>query len=214
MSLLPVDVPVDPDAAEAREWVLRELSDAKYREAQPSWFDRLVQQFWEWLNSLVFPAGGAISPVGILILLAIVGGIVALAFLVFGLPRLNRRSRVSGSLFGDDDDRDAAALRRASEQAAAASDWSTAIVERFRAIARDLSDRTIVTVSPGTTAHDFAVRAAAAFPGEQEPLPASARTFDEVRYLGGGGSREQYEALVALDGRLRAARPDLAAATA
>ena len=36
-----------------------------------------------------------------------------------------------------------------------------AIAERFRALARSLSERTIVTVTPGTTAREVAARASA-----------------------------------------------------
>ena len=81
------------------------------------------------------------------------------AFLIFGVPRLNRRSRVAGVLFGEDDDRGSADMRRDAAAAASRGDYATAIAELFRALARGLAERTIVTVTPGTTARGFAGRA-------------------------------------------------------
>jgi len=212
--LLPLDVPVDPDAAEARDWIIAELSKPEYRAAEPTWFDRLSQAFLDWLGSLTFSPGGAIQAP----LLFVVGGILVaaavVAYLIFGPPRLGRRSAVVGTLFGDDDSRDAAAMRRAAADAAARQDYTLAIEEQFRAIARALAERTVLTVSPGTTAHSFATRAAAAFPQLADQLGDAAETFDGVRYLGRPGTREGYLTLTALDAELRTARARLTAAIA
>ncbi len=200
-------VPVDPDAEEAQELLRRELSEQQYQAAQPTWFDRLVSAFWDWVNSLQF--AGVEGPSALWTLIAVVLAAVAivLAFLIFGLPRLNRRSAAAGTLFGDDDTRRAAELRASAERAAAAGDWSTAIVELFRAIARDLEERTIVESFPGTTASGFARNAADAFPSFAEGLAWSATVFDGVRYLGRAGNQAQYEAVAALERDLRTARP-------
>jgi hypothetical protein len=48
-------------------------------------------------------------------------------FILFGVPRLNQRSKSLGALFGDEDDRDSTTLRRAAERAAAAGDYTIAI---------------------------------------------------------------------------------------
>jgi hypothetical protein len=204
-------VPVDPDAAEARQWLVDELTKPEYRAAQPTWFDLLASAISDWLNSLTVGAGGGPPGIGTLIVVLIVAVVLVVAFLVFGLPRLNRRSAVGGSLFGDDDRRDSAAIRAAAQLAAAQQDYSLAVAEMFRAIARGLAERTVLSTMPGTTAHDFAMRAARAFPDSAESLAAAASAFDDVRYLGGEGSREQYELVAALDAQLRAARPVLAA---
>ncbi|PJJ71257.1 uncharacterized protein DUF4129 [Diaminobutyricimonas aerilata] len=203
------DVPVDPDAPEAREWILRELAGPEYEAARPTLFDRISQAIWEWFTSLRF--GGVDGPpvlplivVGALVLVALL-----LAFLIYGLPRVNRRSRADLDLFGVDDERDAATIRRAAADAAAREDWTLASVEGFRALARGLAERTLVTVSPGTTAHGFADRAAGAFPDAADELRWSADLFDAVRYLGRAGDRAGYERVSALDARLSAARPVL-----
>jgi len=211
---LPFDVPVDPDAPEAREWLLDELSKQPYQAAKPTFFDLLAQQIVNWLQDVLDWLGGAATagprtdaPVWLLAVLIPVVVILVLAFLIYGLPRLNRRSKVTGALFGEDDIRDAVSLRRAAERAAAAGDYSTAIAELFRSIARGLAERTLVSTFPGTTAREFSRRAAVAFPGEAEPLATAALHFDGVRYLDEAGTAEQWDAMVALERRLRTARP-------
>ena len=49
------DVPVVPDAPEARDWLLEELSKPEYAAARPSLFDILSQRFFEWLLRLFQP---------------------------------------------------------------------------------------------------------------------------------------------------------------
>lgn len=214
LSFARVDVPVDPDADQARQWLIEELAKPDYRAAQPTWFDRLSAAIGDWLRSLTF--GGVDGPPelgALLIILAVVAALV-IAFFVFGLPRLSRKSAVTGDLFGQNDDRDSAAIRAAAETAAAAGDYALAIAEMFRSTARGLAERTVVTTSPGTTAHDFALRAARSFPDHADALGTAAASFDGVRYLGRPGSRSEYDALAELERGLRAARPRLQAVNA
>ncbi|MBK4346408.1 DUF4129 domain-containing protein [Lacisediminihabitans changchengi] len=207
---VPLDVPVNPDAGQARDWIIAELTKPEYRAPEPTWFDRLSQGFLDWLGSLKFSVGGAAQGP----LLFIVGGVLVAAavtaYLIFGPPRLGRRSAIVGSLFGQDDSRDAAAMRRAAADAAGREDYTLAIEEQFRAIARALAERTVLTVSPGTTARDFSGRAGASFPSLAGRLATAAETFDAVRYLGRPGTRDGYLELTALDTELRGARPLLA----
>jgi hypothetical protein len=200
-------VPVEPDAPEAREWLLVELSKPEYEAARPNWFDTASQAVWDWITSLFEGGFGGPPVLGLVILGVLIAGGIVLAFMLFGSPRLNRRSNVSGAVFGQTDSRDAAALRRAAESAAAAGDWTLAIEETFRALARGLSERAVLTVSPGTTAHDLAEQAGAAFPALGDRLGGAARVFDEVRYLGAAGTAESFEKVASLERDLRAARP-------
>lgn len=211
--MIPAAVPVEPDAPEARDWLLDELSKPVYQRAKPNWFDQASQAVWDWITSL-FEGGFGGPPVLTLVILGllILGGVV-LAFVLFGSPRLNRRSSAFGSVFGVSDERDAAELRRAADAAAARGDWTLAIEEMFRAIARGLTERAVLSTSPGTTAHDLAERAGAAFPDFAERLRSAAHIFDEVRYLGVPGSADRFEAITALERELRTTRPAVDAAT-
>ena len=208
------DVPVDPDAEQARQWLIDELSKADYRAAQPTWFDRVAAAIRDWFASLRFGTVDGPPELGALVVVLALLAALVVAFLIFGLPRLSRKSSVTGDLFGEHDERDAAAIRRAAEAAAAGGDYELAIAEIFRATARGLAERTVVTTSPGTTAHDFAVRAASGFPDFADALTAAAASFDGVRYHGRPGSRDEYDAMARLESGLRAARPRLQAVDA
>lgn len=207
MIRFPFDVPVEPDADEAREWLVNELAKPAYQAAQPTLFDRIAQAVWDWITSLSF--GGVEGPpaLGLLVVVLLVAAAVVIGVLVFGIPRFNRRSRAVGALFGDEDERTAAELRRGAAQAAAREDWPTAIAELYRAIARDLAERGVLTTSPGTTATGFARRAGELDPGAHAEFLTAAGSFDDVRYLGRPGTREQHEQIVALDQRARELRP-------
>jgi len=204
---LPWDVPVDPDAPDATEWLINELSKPAYQAAQPTLFDRISKAISDWLQSLQWGSAGGPPALGLAFVVALAVAALVVAFLIFGLPRLNRRSAVSGSLFGDDDARTAARIRQDAERAAADGDFSAGVVEMFRAIARGLAERTIVSTNPGTTARDFAVRAGLTFPGLAEGLVVSAASFDDVRDVGRTGTRDQYESIAHLERSLRAASP-------
>ena len=204
-----VSVPVDPDAPEAEQWLRDELSKQQYLEAQPSWFDRLMQQIFDFIFNSGGSQGSAVGGPGIggVIIIVLVVIIVVVAFAIFGLPRLNRKSRVVGALFGDDDSRTSTIMRKAATDAARSGDFALAIAEMYRAIARGLSERTLVTTSPGTTAHDFAIRSGLIFPDHAVRLTVAAVSFDEVRYLELTGSREKFDFIAALESDLRAAKP-------
>lgn len=206
MIFFPFDIPVDPDAGTARNLLLSELSKPEYRAAQPTWFDRLSSDFFAWIMSIRLQANDAsqgpiLFIVGAIIIVAIIA-----AYLVFGPPRLNRRSSV-GLLFGQDDQRSASQMRRAAEDFALAGDYTLAFQERFRAIARGLAERTIVTVTPGTTAVGFARAASNFLPTLAERLGAAAIGFDAVRYLGAVGTEAGYRSLSALDDDVATAKP-------
>jgi hypothetical protein len=203
-------VPVDPDADEAARWLRDELAKPAYQEARPSWFDRFAQSVWEWLLGLRGPELDGPADIGRLIVVLVIVAVIVTAFFIFGRPALARRSKIAGSLFGEDDARDAAAMRRDAERAAASGAWADAIADMFRAVARGLSERAIVRTSPGTTAQDFAAAAARAFPALSSGLVASSATFDSVRYLGRAGSPAEYSELAELERALRAATPVLA----
>ncbi len=205
-----MDVPVDPDRDQGQQWILEELSKPEYAAAKPTWWDQLSKAFWDWLNSLTVDDSFGIQAPLVAVLFIVVIGVIVAAFFIFGKPRINRRSALIGSLFGLDEERDAESLRRAASAAAAAKDWTLAIEELFRSLARSLAERVLVSTDPGTTAHGFAQRAGNVFPDYLQRLSASATVFDDVRYLGADGTEADYDTLTALERDLRTAKPSSA----
>jgi hypothetical protein len=208
------DVPVDPDDEQARRWLEDELGrgDEPYQPPEPpGWW----QDFLDWLERLLSGIGAPETPtpgfqtgqaVGIVVAIILIVAILVVAFAIFGLPRLRRRSTVTGDLFGEDDDRSALQLRTAAQRAADAGDYTSAVIELFRSLARDLAERGIVVTFPGTTPRDFARRTGLVFPAATDRLADAAAVFDQVRYLGGVGTVDQWRRMSALDAELRAAR--------
>jgi Domain of unknown function (DUF4129) len=209
MRLAPLAVPVQPDGDEARRWLLDELAKQPYQASKPTPIDLAAQAFFDWLGSLFRSQGDPTPTVLLVVALTVVVALVVIAVLLFGIPRANRRSHAAAGLFGDDDRRTAAELRAAARAAAAAGDFSLAVLERYRALARDVDERTLVEVFPGTTADGFARQAANVFPAEASELALAAEAFDGIRYAGRAGDRDQAQRVAALDDRLVAARPRL-----
>ncbi|BDI21687.1 DUF4129 domain-containing protein [Herbiconiux sp. L3-i23] len=204
-------VPVQPDGDEGRRLLSDELAKPVYQEAKPTLFDLISQAIGDWLASLFAGAGGAPGAVGLVILVGIVVALVVVAFLVFGRPRLERRGAGPSALFGEHDTRDAAELTRSAEAAARAGDYTTAIAEMFRALARQLQERTLVDVTPGTTAGGFARSASIVFPDSAARLRAASAAFDDVRYLGRSGDADGFERMASLRRDLATARPSTVA---
>jgi hypothetical protein len=210
MTGLPVAVPVQPDGDEARRWLLDELAKQPYQASRPTPIDLLAQAFFDWLGSLFRNQGDPTPTVLLVVAVTVVVALVVVALLLFGIPRANRRSRgPAAGLFGEDDRRTAAELRAAARAASAAGDHSLAVLERYRALARDLDERTLVALFPGTTADAFARQASGIFPAEAAELAAAADAFDGIRYAGRAGTREQADRVAGLDDRIATARPRL-----
>lgn len=208
-------VPVDPDAPTAQDWLVGELAKPEYQAAKPSWFDLASKAVQDWFSSLFGGTAGSFSPALLVVIVVIALVVVAIVFIVYGLPRINRRSRADrGTILGLDDTRDATTVRAAAERAARAGDWTLAVEERFRALAQGLDERTIVLLTPGTTANEFATRAGLAAPPLRDRLVAAARVFDGVRYLDRTGSAMQYDELTALDLAAQQVRPEVFDVTA
>lgn len=106
--------------------------------------------------------------------------------------------------------RTARQYRAAAEEAAAGGDYSTAILERLRAVAASCEERRVLVPDAGRTADELAAQAGARFPGQAGGLRAAARLFDRIRYGDGTGVREDYERLRDLDDTLAALTPETA----
>ncbi|HEY1530156.1 MAG TPA: DUF4129 domain-containing protein [Galbitalea sp.] len=207
VAALPLEPPVTPDGPTAQSWLLAELAKSEYAPSRPTWFDQLATAIRNWFDSLSAPSLGGIPGLGPLVIVIVVVVVLLVAFLVFGLPRINRRSRVAGELFGEDDQRTAARILADARAAAAAGDFSLAVVEGMRASARVLSERTLLTMYPGTTAHSFSRQAALLFPGHVALLEQTATVFDRVRYLDQPGTSAEWQDAERLASELRTALP-------
>lgn len=190
----PIDIGREEAARAARE----ELSKREYHTDDPGLVSRFLQWVLDWLRGLLADASER-SPGG-LVGLAIIVGVLVLGLLVirWRIGRLARaRARRDGAVFAGRR-RTAAEHRAAADAAAAAGDYDAAVRERFRALIRDLEERTVLDERPGRTADEVAREVAALAPDAAEPIELAARLFDEVCY---GGRR----ATADTDERIRAA---------
>ncbi|MEU1972471.1 DUF4129 domain-containing protein [Microbacterium sp. NPDC019599] len=201
--------PLTPDGDEAREWAERELSKPVYAEAEPTLFDRIARTIGDFIASLFdTELEGPWAPTLAVIAAVVVVVLIVAAFLVWGMPRATRRSRVAvAELFGEAESRAASELRAAAAKHASLQEWDAAIVLRFRALARGLAERGVVETPPGATVHGFARRAARAFPAHADALEHAAGAFDDVRYLRRPGTAELYRRVADVDDAVAAARP-------
>jgi hypothetical protein len=85
-------------------------------------------------------------------------------------------------------------------------DYSGAILECVRAIARQLEERGILAARAGLTADEIADEAGRVLPGDADALRAAARLFDDVCYGQRHGTQDGYQRLLALDARITAAQ--------
>ncbi|WP_253871876.1 DUF4129 domain-containing protein [Actinomadura rupiterrae] len=201
--------PVDRDTA--RELARRELEKPIYQRDKPSWLERTLNRFAEWLQELFSHAqtpnakGGGASgwiSVGVIILILIVA-----VALVFWLMRGGRNRRSKDEALLDDEPSTSSDHRTEAERLAAAGEWPGAIRERLRAMARDLEERAILSPRPGRTADELATEAGIALPELAGDLRTVVRIFDDVWYGDRPGSAEEYARVTAVDDRLRATKP-------
>lgn len=196
--------PFAPDGDEARRWAEQELSNQRYADAKPTWFDYLAEDVADFISSLFSPeTGDRVGSTALIIVTIVIVAALITVLILWGKPRRSQRVKRHGTeLLGTRDDRSAAQLRTDAERSAREKDWDTATVLRFRALARSLLERDIIGPAPGATAQAIAREAAAAFPTQNDELTAAAGAFDDVRYLRQPASEESYRRLAATDDRL------------
>ncbi|MDM7853992.1 DUF4129 domain-containing protein [Cellulomonas alba] len=207
-------VPVQPDAPTARRWAQQELTDPVYHRGR-SLLERIVDWIAQQLSGL--HTAGLPAPAAVLVVVAVLAVIAAVAFWVAGPVRRNHRSPRTRGVLAHDDRRSAARMRADADAAAARGDWSTAVVERFRAIVRSLEERAVLDELPGRTAHEAAGEAGGRLPTVSAELSRAAQLFDDVAYGDAHPSAGDDAALRDVDRRVAAARresrPSLAGAT-
>lgn len=186
----------------AQELARRELSKSIY---QPSvsqrileWIARQFDRLFSVINSNV--PGGWWALVSLLILAAIIVSVVLFQVRP-GAPRRAARGQPLGGQAMSASDH-----RKLAESHADAGDYSAAVIERVRAVAEELQERSVLPVRPGRTADEFAAEASLMMPALAGQLTDAARLFDDVRYGGRAGTSAGYERVRDLDNATRSAR--------
>ncbi|SED19931.1 protein of unknown function [Streptomyces sp. KS_5] len=201
----PLTIPRDP----AREAARRELSKGMYHENDPSWFQRALDSFWDWVEDL-FNSASTVTPggpLGLVVVILVVVAVIGALWWRLGTPR--RQPTSSAALF-DDRPRSAAEHRAAAEAHAAQGHWNQAVQERMRAIVRSLEERALLDVRPGRTADEAAAAAGRSMPAHTDRLRAAARDFDDVTYGGRTAPQQAYRRIAELDRDLENTKPQLA----
>ncbi len=199
---VPFEVPVLPDAEEGRRWAREELAGPGYE--RPGLVRRALEWLFERLQTIPLPEGqGSSLLAGVLVLL--VAALVGWALFRAGGPLARRRAAAPDAVF-ERRARSAAEHRAAADAAAAAGDWRTAVVERFRAVVRDLEENGVLAEQPGRTADETARTGGVQLPAVAADLHAAARLFDDVRYGDRDAGPAADATLRELDARARRAR--------
>ncbi|MFJ2236645.1 DUF4129 domain-containing protein [Streptomyces sp. NPDC087859] len=204
----PIAIPRDP----AREAARRELSKRLYHENDPSWFQRALDAFWDWVDKL-FGTAATATPGGALGLVVIILAVLAVLGALWWRLGTPRREPASSAALFDDRPRSAAEHRATAEAHAAQGHWNQAVQERMRAIVRSLEERALLDIRPGRTADEAAAEAARALPSRADRLHTAARDFDDVTYGGRRASRQSYQRIAELDRDLERTKPQLASST-
>lgn len=201
----PLTIPRDP----AREAARRELSKRMYHENEPSWFQRALDAFWDWVEEL-FSSASTVAPggpLGLVVVILVVLAVIGALWWRLGTPR--RQPTSSAALF-DERPRSAAEHRAAAEAHAAQGHWNQAVQERMRAIVRSLEERALLDVRPGRTADEAAAEAGRSLPSHKDRLSTAARDFDDVTYGGRTATQQAYQRIAELDSDLESTKPQLA----
>ncbi len=200
---------LNPTPPEARDWLKQELHSADY---QSPWLDSVSRWILEQLRNLLDGARhlAGISPV-ITVLLAFL----VIALLVWVLPKVRREPVANHS--------DAAVLedvtitprhyRDLAAEALRDGRYDDAVLDGFRAIAKEMSDRRVLDDAPGRTAHEVSLALASPFPDHAARLARAADLFDSVRYGHRRATAYQAGQIHQLDAELVTTRPLLLASS-
>jgi hypothetical protein len=138
---------------------------------------------------------------GALALVVVIVVVVVLVIWRVGVPR--RAAAAGGVVFATGRPVSAAEHRLLAERAANAADWHTAVVERMRAIARELEERSVLEARAGRTATELAREGGRLLPAAASELRTAADTFNGVAYGGGEAVRATLELMVTADDAVR-----------
>lgn len=204
--MTPAEPPIDIGRDEAADAAARELSKGLYHQDDPSIPQRVIDWLSNWIQRLLSEVDNA-SPGGLTGLLIIVGLIVVAAIIVrWRVGPLARSRRRASAMVFTDGQRSAAEHRTAAKEAAGNGDFAVAIRERFRALVRELEERTLLDQRPGRTADEAAAEIAQLAPQVGGAVQTAARIFDEVWYGGRPADSARYDQVAQADDQVSAIR--------
>jgi hypothetical protein len=199
--------------APAQRLAREELSKAVYHQTS---IPQLINKYLGLFLGRIFTDASRVTPGGWWTVVALTGlAVLIVATIVIRLGPLARSARRTTALLEPGaDPLTAGQLRDLAAASATEGNYSTAILQRLRAIAAGCEERGILLPDAGRTADELAARAGEEFPGHAADLVIAARLFDQVRYGGDTGTRDGYELLRALDVALTQQMPSQAVAQA
>jgi hypothetical protein len=159
------------------------------------WFGHLVDRVLT--ASLKHAPTGGFGALALVVLVVVV--VVVLIWRV-GIPR---RAASYGAVLPIGQAATAADHRRLAEVAADREDWHTAVVERMRAIARELEERSILEPRAGRTATELAREAGRLLTGAGGALTTAADVFNAVAYGGADATDADLTRLISADDLVR-----------
>ncbi|WP_131745690.1 DUF4129 domain-containing protein [Frankia sp. Cppng1_Ct_nod] len=184
----------------------RELSRAIYRQAEPSWPERVVGWIDDRLTNLWTGATQSSGHgLGIAAVVIVVAVVVIAVRLRLGPVRRNARTAPADLELGSP--LSAAALRAEAERLADAGAFGEAVRSRLRAIVRMLEETGVLEPRPGRTAGELVAEVGRLDPGTTPMLGAAVTVFSEVWYGGRDASRASYQVVVRADETLAGIRP-------
>jgi hypothetical protein len=198
---------LDPTPPQARDWLRQELAGPQYRSP---WLESAVRWFTDQIRRLL---EGARHLAGFSPLMTVLIALVVIALLVWVLPRVRRERGVAGSGGAVLEDVKITARHYRDQAAQAIRDgrYDDAVLDGFRAIAKDMSDRRVLRDAPGRTAHEVSLALASPFPDHADRLALAADLFDSVRYGHRRASAYQSGQIQELDAELVTSHPLLVA---
>ncbi|MDO5672182.1 MAG: hypothetical protein Q4G30_04900 [Actinomycetaceae bacterium] len=183
-SLRSVEIPVEPDAQEARQWLKDELARPIYHEEK-----NLLARFIEWIMKVLkldIPDGipAMEIPAQFLAIALILAMVLIIAILfITGIVRPNKRlntGKDSAAIF--DDARSRQDFLSAARLAQAQGNFDIAFIEYFRALVRLMDNYGWIQEMPGLTAREAMSTATAYAPEYGVDFMALAVVFDGVTY--------------------------------
>jgi hypothetical protein len=114
-----------------------------------------------------------------------------------------RRAAAIGSVLASGKTTTAADHRRLAQEAAGRGDWNVAVLERMRAVARELEERGTLSARPGRTATELAAEASPLLAAGGDRLTVAAQRFNDVVYGGATATRADDDVIQAADEAVR-----------